>query len=304
MARIDWAFDDLSLLSWRAGVLRIYDVHAPTNVREVAAHGALDVRWHGDGRIVAVESHGWRQWTRTGEPCGQATRRYSRRALAAAIAHGGERFVGIGEFNQRTGIDVYVASIEGELVWTLAADTHRADVYGRASASLSGDGTIVAIGFRGRDSSPGQLEFVAIEIATDRIVDRGTIRVVNVTEVTLALATTGDRMVVSGSESLGAIRLGRGDAYARDDVQPSAVALDDTRALAAFAFQTIRQGARGRLRVDYLSHASDGSSTIEVLDTLTLDPALPDIVALAFSRDSRYVACLASTGAIEIVQVP
>ena len=40
------------------------------------------------------------------------------------------------------------------------------------------------------------------------------------------------------------------------------------------------------------------------LDTLSIDPELPDLVAVAFSRDSRQLACLASTGAIEIVPVP
>jgi hypothetical protein len=43
---------------------------------------------------------------------------------------------------------------------------------------------------------------------------------------------------------------------------------------------------------------------VDILDTQTLESELPDLVALAFSRDRRRLACLSSTGAIEIVPVP
>ena len=63
-------------------------------------------------------------------------------------------------------------------------------------------------------------------------------------------------------------------------------------------------GARGRLRFDYLSPNAKGPVAVEILDTQTLEHELPDIAAMAFSRDRRRLACLASTGAIEIVPVP
>jgi hypothetical protein len=65
-----------------------------------------------------------------------------------------------------------------------------------------------------------------------------------------------------------------------------AVALDTHGALAAFA-------TSGRVRFDDLE--TGGSLALP----LELDP-----IALAFSPDSRSLACLASDGAVEIVPVP
>ena len=83
-----------------------------------------------------------------------------------------------------------------------------------------------------------------------------------------------------------------------------AVALDRGGSLAAYAYAKPPEGARGRLRIDYLSPADSGAATVEAIDTLSIEPELPDVIALAFSRDSRQLACLASTGAIEIVPTP
>ncbi|MEP6863582.1 MAG: hypothetical protein ABJE66_23355, partial [Deltaproteobacteria bacterium] len=83
-----------------------------------------------------------------------------------------------------------------------------------------------------------------------------------------------------------------------------AVALDHGGLLAAYAYAKPPAGARGRLRIDYLSPAAEGAATVETIDTLSIEPELPDLIALAFSRDSRQLACLSSTGAIEIVPTP
>jgi hypothetical protein len=45
-------------------------------------------------------------------------------------------------------------------------------------------------------------------------------------------------------------------------------------------------------------------TVVEVEDTLWLDPAVPDIAALAFDPDGRRIACLASDGTIDVVPVP
>ena len=174
------------------------------------------------------------------------------------------------------------------------------------SAAISGDGAIVAIGYRSKRGTSWR-EFVVIEVATDDLLDHGFARSSDPRKpLLLALDATGDRLIVSGSnESLGVIRVGRGDSYLRHDASGAiAIALDDSGNLAAFGFVQAPEAAHGRLRVDYLSHVADGVPTVEVTDTLWIDPALPDVVALAFSRDSRSLACLASNGAIEVVPVP
>jgi hypothetical protein len=125
----------------------------------------------------------------------------------------------------------------------------------------------------------------------------------------LELDLTGKRLVTAvpevGVPSLGAIRIGTGEIYPRR--MPggvSAVAIELRGQLAAYAFREVPPGARGRLRFDYLSPNAKGDVVVEILDTQTLEVELPDIAAMAFSRDRRRLACLASTGAIEIVPVP
>ena len=84
----------------------------------------------------------------------------------------------------------------------------------------------------------------------------------------------------------------------------TAVALEYRGDLVAYAYRAVPAGARGRLRFDYLTPAVAGPTRVEILDTQTLEVELPDVVAMAFSHDRRRLACLASTGAIEIVPVP
>ena len=56
-----------------------------------------------------------------------------------------------------------------------------------------------------------------------------------------------------------------------------AVALDRGGLLAAYAYAKPPPGARGRLRIDYLSPSTKGAATVETIDTLSIDPELPDI---------------------------
>ena len=69
--------------------------------------------------------------------------------------------------------------------------------------------------------------------------------------------------------------------------------------IAAYGYRTAP-----RLRFDYLSPDAKGAATVDVVDTLWLDSEVPDLVALAFSADSRRIACLASSRAIDVVPVP
>ena len=79
-----------------------------------------------------------------------------------------------------------------------------------------------------------------------------------------------------------------------------AVALDDRGVLAAYAYAT----GDKRLRVDYLSRYVRGAPVVEISDTLWIDPDAGELVALAFAPDSRRIACVDASGAIDVVPVP
>jgi len=124
-----------------------------------------------------------------------------------------------------------------------------------------------------------------------------------------AFDQTGTRIAHAVPDAVPSWGVTRLDVEDRDLVKSvpggaNAVALDRGGQLAAYAYAKPPEGARGRLRIDYLSPEPTGNATVDILDSLSIEPALPDIVALAFSRDSRQLACLASSGAMEIVPTP
>ena len=290
------------------GAAHLHDLRGG-RVREIAAQRVLDARWLPDGRILAIDDRGTMIWHADGVLVAQRHMPAFRPPHTIAIAAGGTKFVAVGRGARTAPEEVYVTAVEGEREWTLNPHGHDAFAMDRVSVAISGDSAIVAIGYQ-TDRAARRRDFVVIDLATDELLDRGFARHAEPSSargtMLLAFDATGDRLIASGhTESLGVIRVGRGDGYQRHDASGAvAVALDDSGNLAAFGFAATPDGARGRLRVDYLSHAPDGAPTVEVIDTLSLDPALPDLVALAFSRDSRSLACLASNGAIEVVPVP
>jgi hypothetical protein len=312
--RIDWAPGDVALATCRLGAVHVHDLRGRTSPqrasRELAADRILDARWQADGRILGIDDRGALEWGADGELAGQRHATEPRPPHAAFIAADGQRFVAIGP-GVRASLpsDLYVKDISGERVWTLNGYSHEILGWeGRLSAALSGDGTLVAVGYE----TPGSRSrsFVVIEIESDDVLDRGKLRGPARGPLLLAFDEAGTRLVqgvADSAEGLSPIRVGLGRTEAYGLGHPGgavAVAIDRGGQLAAFAYPAPPPGARGRLRVDYLSPEALGMPTVEVLDTLSIEPALPDLVALAFSRDSRSLACLASTGAIEIVPVP
>jgi hypothetical protein len=320
-SRIDWAPDDRALVSCIAGAVRIHDLSGRASprarvkiyTREVAAARVLDARWRADGNVLGIDDRGMLVWNAVGELVAQRHMLDERRAVFAAIAAGGTHFVSIAPARNRvpSSSAVYITAVAGEREWTLNPNAHDVAVWeGRAQAALSGDAKVVAIGYQ---TQGRRHEFIAIEVESDLMLDRGSVRAGGTPPasgpVMVALDEHGERLALAApgtGDQMGVIRLGRGaEDYERSHPSGAhALALDATGNLAAFGYAATPDGARGRLRVEYLDHASTTSATVGVLDTLSIDPALPDIVALAFSRDSRCLACLASTGEIEIVPVP
>jgi hypothetical protein len=156
-------------------------------------------------------------------------------------------------------------------------------------------------------SAPGR-GWLVIELASEEPFDRHFIEVArDDAPMAFAFDRRGRRFAHASPErvdDVGAIRLDRGDSYARNHAGGArCVAFDPHGVMVAYGYSQPPAGARGRLVVDYLARSTAGGSMIEIVDTLSIDPGV-DVAAVAFSPDSRRIACLGSDGALEIVPVP
>jgi hypothetical protein len=166
-----------------------------------------------------------------------------------------------------------------------------------------------------RPSGRGWIVIAVDTAATDAVVARPSGRKPNLDRhwlqtraepgpTVFAFSADGARMIHASPEStphVGAIRIGKDRAYT--ETHPGgahAIALDARGIIAAYAYPD----APRRFRIDYLDPEDSQASMIDVIDSLYIEPSLPDVAALAFSPDSHAIACLAKTGAIEIVPVP
>ena len=300
--KLEWSRDGRGIVSCIAGMVRLHDATGGV-VRELAGARVLDVRWREDGRILALDNRGTLTWRAAGVLVDQHNITFlDRRPHTASIAGDGRRFVAVSDR------EVFVASIGGERVWTLDAQQHDIAIDFQTSAILAGDGARVAIGYgrreRGRWSRDDGRGWVVIELATQEALDRAWTTVARAPGyLQLAFDRHGKRLLHAAPEAgeqVGVIRLGRGEPFLPTCLAGSrAAALDDNGVIAAYGY-----AGGAPLRVDYLSPERRGPAQIEVLDTLRLDPGLPDLLALAFSADSHGLACLAADGSIEVVPVP
>jgi len=281
-------------------------VHEGTTTREVA-RDVFDMRWLADGPMFTVEDRGFLRWRRDGALVDEHQRvpRYNyQKLVGAVIASSGARFVAL---DGQVGYSpvATVANVAGP-IFQLRVDGARSE--GPRTVALSGDGSRVAIAYDTVEAGRG----VAVwDVDDEKLLDRtwAAQPIDREASAKLELDLTGKRMIAAvpevGVGSLGAIRIDTGEIYPRRLLGGvSAVAIELRGQLAAYAYREVPVGARGRLRFDYLSPNAKGDVAVEILDTQTLEHELPDIAAMAFSRDRRRLACLASTGAIEIVPVP
>ncbi len=325
--RLDWAPGDSGLVSYRDRLVQFHDADGRAR-RELASERIYDVRFREDGRIIVLDDRGSVTFKRDGELVEQTHFRTDsyRVPLAASMSGDGGRYVALSDG------EVYAVQLGGERperIWTLHAQSFGVFLGERNQSQkvgieMSPDGRLVAIGY-----AQSTRAWIVIELATDQFLQRSTAKLDDRRPVTTPSAThplpnqagrsnapqlfafdqTGTRIahaVPDHGPSWGVTRLDVEDRVLVKTVPggANAVALDRGGQLAAYAYVKPPAGARGRLRIDYLSPEPSGGATVEVIDSLSLEPALPDIVALAFSRDSRQLACLASTGAIEIVPTP
>jgi hypothetical protein len=309
MSRIEWDPLDTDVATCLDGVVTIHE----SGTARVMERDVLDMRWLADGVIMTITKQPRLEWWRNGAVVRAVDRRldfatYVPYTLVGAyLAAGGERFVAFdapAEPAASMSMIVTVATIEpGTLV---RPDIHEFAAE-RLSVALSGDGSRLAIGYDTYQPGRGLIVF---DVERDKVLDRtwSAQPLDRTHRMLLAFSHDGRRLVQGisdGPGALGVIRPDRSEIYSRDvPGGHSAVALEYRGDLVAYAYREVPAGARGRLRFDYLSPAVAGPTRVEVLDTQTLEVELPDVVAMAFSHDRRRLACLASTGAIEIVPVP
>ena len=306
--RLSWAPDDAALVSYRARTVQLHDASGAA-VRELATERIYDVRFCDDAQIVVLDDRGSLTFSRDGALVAQTHFKIPA-PLAASMSASGDRYVAL------TDREIFAVQLVGERterIWTLHARSYGVEtreLRAQLAVEISPDGRLVAIGFTQTIERQLGRGFLAIELATDtylqRAWQRGELR--GGTQQ-FAFDAAGARLAHALGDPLPTWGVTRLDADAEPRARPlpggaRAVALDRGGILAAYAYAAAPVGAVGRVRVDYLSPVATGSATVEVMDSLSIDPALPDIVAIAFSRDSRQLACLASTGAIEVVPVP
>jgi len=315
--RLDWAPGDSAIVSYRNRLVQLHGADGRAT-RELASERIYDVRWRDDGQIVVLDDRGSVTFDKTGALVQQTHFRIDvlRAPHAASMSANGDRYVALGE------AELFAVQLEGERperIWTLHAQSYGISLGERSyrtsstrvGIEMSPDGRLVAIGYPG-----GGRSWIVIEVDTDRFLQRSTIRIdaakvggkANTPQL-FAFDYAGTRLahaVPDPGMCWGVTRLEVDDRELARTVPGGAhaVALDRGGQLAAYAYAKPPEGTRGRLRIDYLSPAVEGAATVETIDTLTIDPELPDVIALAFSRDSRQLACLASTGEIEIVPTP
>jgi hypothetical protein len=301
--RIEWDPLDAALATCVGGVVTI---HEGTSTHELA-RDVFDVRWLADGPILTVEDRGFLRWRRDGALVDerQHVPADGHLLVGASIAASGARFIALDAPRAVSTPSVSVASPAGTVFRPRLDGTRYG---GLTSAAISGDGTRLALAY---DTDQAGRGIAVWDVDDQKLLDRtwAAQPIERAAVAALAFDHAGKRLATVvpevGVASLGAIRIGAGEVYPRPLLGgATAVALENRGHLAAYAFREVPPGARGRLRFDYLETAAKGEIAVEILDTQTLEHELPDVVALAFSRDRRRLACLASTGAIEIVPVP
>jgi hypothetical protein len=325
--RLDWAPGDSGLVSYRDRLVQLHDAEGRAR-RELASERIYDVRFREDGRIIVLDDRGSITFKRDGELVEQTHFRIdsNRLPIAASMSGDGDRYVALCEG------EVFAVQLGGdrpERLWTLHAQSFGVHLGERTQAQkvgieMSPDGRLVAIGY-----TQSARAWIVIELATDQFLQRSTVKLEERRPVPMtyglgpipprhgranapqlfAFDETGTRLAHAVPDHVPSWGVTRLDVEERDLVKTvpggaHAVALDRGGQLAAYAYAKPPEGSRGRLRIDYLSPEPTGGATVDVIDTLSIEPALPDLIALAFSRDSRQLACLSSTGAIEIVPTP
>jgi hypothetical protein len=308
MARICWT-PEVALACQRATAR----VHASNGgLSRELAHGALDAMLLPDETavVISADSVTWLKLDgtrRTRQPLELSEPRTAAAmpvplTLASIAAEAGH-FIGL---TDRTAA---VWTTAGRLIWQLSYHRFNLGDVELTSAAISARGKYAAIGYEARpyhNRDPGR-GWIVVEVATNRLANQSWTSVVrSAGELVFAFDASERRLIHAMPEaldSIGAIRIDRDDQYRRTVPGGArAVALSDTGLVAAYAYPTVPEGARGRLRVDYLARHTRGPTMIDVLDTLSIEPDVAEIVALAIV--GHDIACLGADGTVEVVPVP
>lgn len=262
---------------------------------------ALDARWDGE-RIVSIDNRTELRWH---GPVGVDEQRKLGQVYGGEAAWFAPRARVVACVSSR---ELAVVTFAGERAWTLDPKRHALPDPDHLAVAIAFDGTRVAIGYTAESPRVTGRGFVVIDLVKDVALAREFVALDGLVDAPIAFAfdRAGRRFVTTHPEpfpALGVIDLQR-DAARSERIRAHAggarcVALDERGAIAAYAYARAPYATGGRLQFDFLAVDS-----CEVESTLAFDPDLPDVCALGFDPFSRWLACLASTGAIEIVPVP
>jgi hypothetical protein len=281
VTRVEWSRDGALVLvctRWLARVL------APDGSPQFSIEDVLDARWAPNG-VVSIDGLA-RVRVHLGRPPGRLVETRDNPSLAAntaSLAAGGWRYA-------LRNVAWTVHSARGVELWRHERYRDANEMAG-IRATLSDDGRRIALAYRDRTGCG----WIVYDVETGAVVDRA--RADGTGTVALAFDAPGDRLAVAMPDgATTVVRLGAQavDPHTRWSEPAAVVALDPRGALAAYGYARAPIGARGRLRVDDLTGG----------DTLWLEVGLPDIAALAFDHGSRWIACAAQDGALEVVPVP
>jgi hypothetical protein len=337
--RIEWGPDGAHVLVCQGGAIRIRRPGGAV-VRELAQRqvrlgtaprgddapgalvpaGYLDARWLGDGRIIAIDVFGVPvQFTMQGALYGEPVLSPNPwRCDHAVLAAGGSAFAML----ERGEVEVCSTAPRAPRLWALH---HERRVYGLTrhmditSVALAADGRLLAMGYQ-TATSRGWLVFdLTPQERPERLMDTWRAPIASREEIELepalapvpaplafAFDRTRRRLAVVMPErapGIGVIRLGApGPALRKHQGGARCVALDAHGVRAAYAYPA--GTGEARLRVDYLAPAAKGPRTVELLETLWIDPGVGELHALAFDPEGHRIACLGEDGALEIAPVP
>lgn len=257
---------------------------------------ALDVGWSSDGEhVLSIDDKATVRWH---GPVGVERQQRLAHGYNADRAAFAPKVLSVAYVEQRPA-QVVIATLHDKPS-VIEPTKHGIRIGEITELALSPDARYVALGWHART----ERGIAVFDVRRDRLVVRETyeVRAADpVVPLAFAFDDAGSRLAFALADR-GVLHGGifelarRGERPAVHPAGAHAVALDARGLIAAFA--------RGRELVFEFLAATRATASVRVESTLAYESNLPDLVALAFDPTSRWLACLATDGTIDVMPVP